>query len=65
MRDVGVASAVDAPDRDDVEKILKTGTESETVRAAIDMIAFREEVMRGYDRVAGKSPDFGDIWKDR
>jgi len=41
------------------KRILKTKTESETVRQALSLVAFRNVVMRGYDRVAGKYPDFG------
>jgi hypothetical protein len=46
------------------QKILRTATESETIREALDLVAFRREVMRSYDRVAGKAPDFPDPWAD-
>ena len=41
------------------KRILKTKTESETVRQALSLVAFRNVVMRGYDRATGKYPDFG------
>ena len=41
------------------KRILKTKTESETVRQALSLVAFRNVVMRGYDRASGKYPDFG------
>lgn len=46
------------------QKILRAASESETIRAALDMVAFRRSVMHGYDRVAGKAPDFPDAWTD-
>lgn len=36
------------------QKILGAKTESETVRKALDLITFQREVMRGFDRAAGK-----------
>ena len=47
------------------QKILRVGTESEAIRRALDLVAFRREVMQGYDRVAGQSPRFRDPWKGR
>lgn len=47
------------------QKILQVRTESEAIRRALDLVAFRREVMQGYDRVAGKSPGFRDPWKGR
>lgn len=44
-------------------RILGAPTESHAVREAIDLVAFRTAVLRGYDRVAGKAPRFGDPWK--
>ena len=41
------------------KKILKAKTESDAVRQAISLVAFKREVMRGYDRAAGKFPHFG------
>lgn len=41
------------------QRILKAKTESETVRQAISLVAFRKAVMQGYDRAAGKFPGFG------
>ena len=46
------------------QKILRTTSESETIREALDIVAFRRSVMKGYDRVAGKAPDFPDAWTD-
>ena len=47
------------------QKILRLDSESETIRRAIDMVAFRRDVMQSYDKVAGKSPRFRDPWKRR
>jgi hypothetical protein len=41
------------------KRILKAKTESDTVRQAISLVAFRKTVMQGYDRAAGKFPGFG------
>lgn len=41
------------------KRILKAKTESDAVRQAISLVAFRKAVMRGYDRTAGKFTDFG------
>jgi len=41
------------------KKILKAKTESDAVRQAISLVAFKRDVMRGYDRAAGKFPHFG------
>jgi hypothetical protein len=46
------------------KKILGTRTESETVRKALDLITFQREVMRGFDRAAGKLKDFEDLGQD-
>jgi len=43
------------------QRILKAKTESETVRQAISLVAFRKAVMQGYDRAAGKFPRFGAV----
>ena len=40
------------------KRILNAKTESDAVRQAISLVAFRRAVMRGYDRAAGKLPDF-------
>ena len=45
--------------------ILGKSNESEVIREALALVAFREEVLRGYDRAAGKARDFGDIWRRR
>ena len=46
------------------QKILGKKSESETIREALNLVAFRNEVMRGFDRVAGKASDFRDIWAE-
>lgn len=40
------------------KRILNAKTESDAVRQAISLVAFRRAVMRGYDRAAGKLPGF-------
>ena len=45
--------------------ILGKSNESEVIREALALVAFREEVLRGYNRAAGKARDFGDIWRRR
>ena len=40
------------------KRILNAKTESDAVRQAISLVAFRKAAMRGYDRAAGKLPDF-------
>jgi hypothetical protein len=44
------------------QRVLGEQNESETIRKALDLVAFREEVLHEFDRVAGKAPDFGDPW---
>ena len=46
------------------QEILGTRSESETIREALNLVAFRQEVMQGFDRVAGKAPDFRDLWEE-
>ena len=46
-------------------KILRKRTESEAIREALDLVAFREQAIRGFDRVAGKAPDFAAPWLER
>jgi len=41
------------------KRILNAKTESDTVRQAISLVAFRKAVMRGYDQAAGKLRAFG------
>jgi len=41
------------------KRILKAKPESDAVRQAISLVAFRKAVMQGYDRAAGKFPGFG------
>ena len=45
------------------QKILGKRSESEAIREAINLVAFRQEVAKGFDRVAGKARDFGDAWE--
>jgi hypothetical protein len=45
------------------QKILGKRSESETIREALALVAFRKDVMAGFDRVAGKAPDFQDMWE--
>lgn len=45
------------------KRILGKRSEAETIREALNLVAFREEVRRGFDRVAGKARDFGDVWR--
>ena len=50
------------------QRILRAKTESDAVRQAISLVAFRKAVMRGYDRAAGKFANFpvmGEIPKGR
>ena len=47
------------------QRILRKRSESETIREAINLVAFRQEVTEGFDRVAGKAPDFRDVWQEQ
>ncbi len=38
---------------DRAKRILGTRTETETIEQALDLVAFREEVLEGLDRIAG------------
>jgi hypothetical protein len=44
------------------QKILNKDSEAETIREAINLVTLRKEVVTGFDRVAGKAPDFRDVW---
>jgi Arc/MetJ family transcription regulator len=46
------------------QEILGVQSESEAIREALSLVAFRQEVMRGFDQVAGKAPDFRDMWEE-
>ena len=46
------------------QKILGKRSEAEAIREALDLIAFRHEVITGFDQVAGKVPDFKDMWDE-
>lgn len=39
---------------DKAKRILGTKTETETVEQALDLVVFRQEVLEGIDRIAGK-----------
>jgi predicted RNase H-like HicB family nuclease len=39
--------------------------ESEAIREALNLVAFRQEVMQGFAQVAGKVPDFRDMWEEQ
>jgi hypothetical protein len=39
---------------DRAKRILGTTTETETIEQALDLIAFRQDVLEGIDRIAGK-----------
>jgi len=47
------------------QEILGTQSESEAIREALNLVAFRQEVMQGFDQVAGKVPDFRDMWAEQ
>ncbi len=40
------------------KKILRAKTDSDAVRQAISLAIFKREVLRGYDKAAGKFPHF-------
>jgi hypothetical protein len=42
--------------------VLGRRSESEAIREALEIVALRARVMKGYDRAAGKAPRFGDAW---
>ena len=44
------------------QAILGRRSESEAIREALALVALRAEVMKGYDRLAGKARRFGDLW---
>ena len=48
---------------DRAKKILGTQTETETVEEALDLVAFRQEVLHGIDRIAGTGA-LRDIFED-
>ena len=45
------------------QEVLNTQSASETIREALNLVALRQEVMHGFDRVAGKNPGFRDMWQ--
>ncbi len=47
------------------QEILGTQSESEAIREALNLVAFRQEVIQGFDQVAGKVPDFRDMWEEQ
>jgi hypothetical protein len=46
------------------QEILGKRSESEAIREALALVAFRHEVITGFDQVAGKAPDFKDMWDE-
>ena len=46
------------------QKILRTRSEAEAIREAINLVALRKDVSEGFDQVAGKAPDFQDLWEE-
>jgi hypothetical protein len=46
------------------QKILGKRTESEAIREALEIVAFRATVLRGFDRVAGKARGMRDFWDE-
>ena len=48
-----------------MQAILGRRSESEAIREALELVAFRAEVTKGYDRAARKGRAFGDVWGRR
>ena len=46
------------------QAILGARGESEAIRQALEIVAFRDEALKAFDRVAGKAPKYGDVWDD-
>jgi hypothetical protein len=44
--------------------ILGVRGESEAIRRALGIVAFRDDALRSYDRAAGKARTYRDVWKD-
>ena len=47
------------------QDILGAESEAEAIREALNLVALRQEVMHGFDQVAGKMPDFRDMWEEQ
>lgn len=47
------------------QEILSTPSASETIREALNLVTLRQEVIQGFDQVAGKSPGFRDMWEQQ
>jgi len=47
------------------QEILGTQSESETIREALNLVAFRQDVIQGFDKMAGNIPDFWDRWEEQ
>ena len=47
------------------QEILGAQSESGAIREALNLVAFRQEVMQGFDQVAGKVPDLRDMWEEQ
>jgi len=46
------------------QKILRKRSAAEAIREAINLVALRKDVSEGFDQVAGKAPDFQDMWEE-
>ena len=46
------------------QKILRKRSAAEAIREAISLVALRKDVSEGFDQVAGKAPDFQDMWEE-
>jgi hypothetical protein len=45
------------------QEILGPQSASETIREALNLVTLRQEIIQGFDQVAGKSPGFRDMWE--
>jgi hypothetical protein len=54
-RTVRMSMRISRDKLDRARKILGTKTDAETVDAALDLIAFRDEVLKGVRRIAGSN----------
>ena len=43
--------------------MLNIQSESEAIREALNPVVFRQDVIQGFDKVAGNLPDFWNIWE--
>jgi hypothetical protein len=42
--------------------ILGARGESDAIRKALEIVAFRDDVLKGYDQAAGKARGYGNPW---